>query len=171
MSDISSIEPQQIDHNNHFLFTTIMMKPLSPAQCNHILSLLDAGQSAHQISSKIVIHTSTITRLHLRHHPHLHKSSGGHPSKLSPADIHYAPHLIGSRKAENAAQITKTLQDIKNKPLFSNSTLAFKGVCYKVPKSSKNHLQIFVSLPPAHTENLPILPPDQFPPVSPPTYK
>src|SRR5882762_5050425 len=70
MSDISSIEPQKIDHNNHFLFTTIMMKPLSPAQCNHILSLLDAGQSAHQISSKIVIHTSTITRLHLRHHPH-----------------------------------------------------------------------------------------------------
>src|SRR5258705_6847055 len=117
MSDISSIEPQQIDHNNHFLFTTIMMKPLSPAQCNHILSLLDAGQSAHQISSKIVVHTSTITRLHLRHHPHLHKPSGGHPSKLSPADIHYALHLIGSRKAENAAQITKTLQDIKDKTL------------------------------------------------------
>jgi len=131
MSDISSIEPQQIDHNNHLLFTTIMMKPLSPAQCNHILSLLDAGQSAHQISSKIVIHTSTITRLHLRHHPHLHKSSGGHPSKLSPADIHYAPHLIGSRKAENAAQITKTLQDIKDKPLFSNSTLVFEGGWYE----------------------------------------
>src|SRR5258705_1566110 len=70
---------------------------------------------------KIVLHSSTITRLHLRHHPNLHKSSGGHPSKLSPADINYALQLIGFRKAENAAHITETLQDIKNKPLSSQT--------------------------------------------------
>ena len=165
MSDISSIEPQQIDHNNHLLFTTIMMKPLSPAQCNHILSLLDAGQSAHQISSTTGIHTSIITMINLGHHSCLQKSSGGHPSKHSPADTHYALHLIGSRKAENAAQITKTLQDIKDKPLFSNSTLAFEGGWYEGPRSSKNHLQISVSFPPAYTETLPSLFPDPFPPI------
>jgi len=97
------------------------MKSLSPAQHNHVLSLLDAGQSACQISSKTGLHNSTISQLHSKHHPHLQKSSGGHPSKLSSADVHFAQCLITTRKAENAVQITKTLRDIKNQPLSSET--------------------------------------------------
>jgi len=87
------------------------MKSLSPAQHNHVLSLLDAGQSACQISSKTGLHNSTISQLHSKHHPHLQKSSGGCPSKLSSADVHFAQCLITTRKAENAVQIAGALVD------------------------------------------------------------
>jgi len=97
------------------------MKSLSPAQHNHVLSLLDAGQSACQISSKTGLHNSTISQLRSKHRPHLQKSSGGRPSKLSSADVCFAQRLITTRKAENAVQITKTLRDIKNQPLSSET--------------------------------------------------
>src|SRR5258705_4337579 len=95
------------------------MKAVSPAQLNHILSLLDARQSSHQISSITGVHHSTISILHHRHHSYLQKSLGGCPSQLTPVDTCYAQHLISSRNAENAVKITKTLQNIKNQPLSS----------------------------------------------------
>src|SRR6266487_6674538 len=98
------------------------MQPLSAAQHNYILSLLDSGHSATQISSSTGLHFSTISMLHRKHCPYLQKPSGGCPPKLSEADTCYALHLITSRKAENAAQITKTLQDITNQSLTSQTT-------------------------------------------------
>src|SRR5882762_7441635 len=95
------------------------MKAVSPAQLNHILSLLDGAQSSHQISSITGVHHYTISRLHHRHHSHLRKSLGGCPSKLTPVDTCYAQHLISSRNAENIVKITKTLQNIKNQPFSS----------------------------------------------------
>jgi transposase len=109
----------QINHNN---LVDSNMQPLSAAQCNHILSLLDSGHSATQISSSTGIHFSTISRLCRKHCPYLQKPSGGHPPKLSEADRHYAQHLITSWKAENAVQITQTLQDITNQSLTSQTT-------------------------------------------------
>ena len=85
------------------------MRSLTAPQQSHILSLLDKGKSAHQISSLTGLHTSTISRLHSEHCSTLSKSIGGHPSKLSPPNIYYALCLITTQKAENAVQITKTL--------------------------------------------------------------
>src|SRR6266576_1398232 len=93
------------------------MRTLSLTQKNHILSMLDAGHSAHSIGSITGVHTSTISRLHSKEHSELHKSSGGHSIKLSPANICYAVHLITTRKAENAVQVTKTLKNITNQSL------------------------------------------------------
>src|SRR4051812_20021390 len=90
----------------------------------HILSLLDSGHSAHQISSSTGLHTSTISRLRSKHRSSLQKSLGGRPLKLNPANTRHAIHLITSRKAENAVQITKTLRDITNQPLSA------KTVCH-----------------------------------------
>jgi len=98
------------------------MKPLSAAQHQHILSLLEAGQSSHQISSSTGVHATTISRLHRKHHPYLPKSSGGHLPKLSPSNICHGIHLISSGKAENAVQVTRTLQDIINQPLSAQTT-------------------------------------------------
>ena len=98
------------------------MKPLSAADCNHILSLIDSGHSAHQISSIVGLHHSTISRLQNRYCPYLQKASGGCPPKLSEADTHYALHLITSGKAENAVQITQTIQDITNQSLSAQTT-------------------------------------------------
>ena len=98
------------------------MHPVSGAQLNHILSLLDSGHSAHDISPLTGLHHTTISRMQRKHHPYLQKVIGGHPTKLSEADTHYAQHLITSRKAENASQITQILQEITNQPLTSQTT-------------------------------------------------
>ena len=49
------------------------------------------------------------------------KPSGGHPTLITLADICHAIHLIGTGKAENAVQVTKTLQDVKNHPISSQT--------------------------------------------------
>jgi len=90
----------------------------SLVQCNHILSLLDAGQLAYQISTKTFVNHSTISILHFIYFPCPYKPYGGHPSKLSPADNHYVQQLIGSWKAGNGAHIAKALVDVKTQPLI-----------------------------------------------------
>ena len=97
------------------------MRSLTAPQQSHILSLLDKGKSAHQISSLTGLHTSTISRLCSKHFSTLSKSIGGHPSKLSPPNIHYALHLITTQKAQNVVQITKTLQDITKQSISSKT--------------------------------------------------
>ncbi len=94
------------------------MRTLSFTQKNHILSMLDAGHSAHSIGSITGVHTSTISRLHSKECSEVHKSSSGHSTKLSPANIYYAIYLITTRKAENAVQVIKTLKNITNQSLF-----------------------------------------------------
>jgi Transposase len=71
---------------------------------------------------------------------------GGHPSKLTPANTRHAIHLITSRKAENAVQITRTLKDIINQPLSAKtvhchlSQAGMKAVAKrKRPFLSKQH--------------------------------
>src|ERR1700761_3928315 len=76
------------------------MQSLSSAQKNTILTMLDAGQSTHSISA----------------------TTGGHPKKLSPSNIHHAIHLISTQSAENAVQVTKTLTNIINQPLSPSTT-------------------------------------------------
>ena len=79
----------------------------SPAQCNHNLSLLDAGPLSDQISSEACVSHSTITMLHSKYFPHPHKPSGDYSSKLSAADTCHLQQLISSWKAGNAAQNAK----------------------------------------------------------------
>jgi hypothetical protein len=98
------------------------MQPVSGALLNHILSLLNSGHSAHDISPLVGLHHTTISRLHRKHCPYLKKQSGGCPPKLSAADTRYALHLITSRKAENAVQVTQILRDMTNQSLSGETT-------------------------------------------------
>ena len=84
------VQQCQTSHNNNLNHPIITMKPVSAAQCNHILSLLDSGHSGYGISSQTGVSVVSISRLHSRHCPYIKKSSGGHSSKLSEQDIHYA---------------------------------------------------------------------------------
>ena len=97
------------------------MKPVSATQRTHILSLLDFGHSGYDISSQTGVSVASISRLRSRHCPYIKKASGGHPSKLSKQDIHYAIRLIGTGKAENAVKVTKALQDSTNQPLSAQT--------------------------------------------------
>ena len=85
------------------------MKSISTAQKNQIISFLDLSQSTCQISDSTGIHHSTISRIHSKLHPNLAKSSGSCPTLTTPADIYHTIHLIGTKKAENAVQVIKTL--------------------------------------------------------------
>jgi IS30 family transposase len=97
------------------------MRSLSATQRNNILSKLDAGHPAHTIASTTGIHVSTISRLRSKDRSEAQKSTRGHPSKLSPTNVHHAIHLISTCKGENAVQVTKALTNIINQPLHPNT--------------------------------------------------
>ena len=97
------------------------MRTLSLAQKNCILFMLDASHSTHSITSITGVHTSTISKLHSKECSKLHKSFGGHPTKLSPTNICHAVYLITTRKAENAVQVTKSLKNITNQSLSTTT--------------------------------------------------
>jgi len=93
------------------------MRSLSAADQDYILSLLDAGHSATQISASTAFSLGVVSKLRSKHHPHLAKSSGGHPSKLSSANIRHAQRLISSGKADTAVDVAKALRNITNQSL------------------------------------------------------
>src|ERR1700735_2750900 len=115
------VQPCQTSHTNNLNHPTTTMKPVSAAQRNHILSLLDSGHSGYDIHSQTGVSVASISRLRSRHHPYIKKASGGRPSKLSEQDICYAIRLIGTGKAENAVQVTKALQDSTNQSLSAQT--------------------------------------------------
>src|SRR5260370_5710106 len=118
------------------------MCSLSTAELEKVIVLINSGHSAHHISSLTGHHTSTITCIWSKHCPHVPKSSGGCPSKLSSTDI----CLINSGKAENATHIAQTLQSITNQSL-SHETIrthlknaGLKAVVQnKTPLPSQHH--------------------------------
>ncbi|KIK19885.1 hypothetical protein PISMIDRAFT_658538 [Pisolithus microcarpus 441] len=97
------------------------MRSLSSTQRNTILTMLDSGHSASSIASSTGLHCKHFTILRSKEHSSLQKSTGGHPSKLSPANVCHAIHLISTQKAENAVQVTKSLTNIINQPLHPNT--------------------------------------------------
>src|SRR6266436_2779059 len=102
------------------------MHALSTAELEKVLN---SGHSAHQISSLTGHHTSTITHIWSKHCPHVPKSSGGHPSKLSPTDMCHAICLINSGKAENATHVARSLQSI------TNQSLSHETICTHLKKA------------------------------------
>jgi hypothetical protein len=56
-----------------------------------------------------------------KHCSGLPKALGGCPSKLSENDLHFATHLITSGKADNAVQVAKSLAEITNQSLSSQT--------------------------------------------------
>jgi len=105
-SDTPNRPKQPLDPNH------TIMKSLSPAQHNHVLSLLDAGQSACQSHQKLV-YTTLLYPASLKAPPPPSEILWGRPSKLSSADVRLHNVLLPQEKAENAVQITKILRDIR----------------------------------------------------------
>ena len=93
------------------------MHALSALELEKIIHLIDSGHSNHHIASVTGHSTATIHCIWSTHCPDTPKSSGGRPSKLSPADICHAVRLINSGKADNATQVTHSLQSITDQPL------------------------------------------------------
>ena len=117
------------------------MRSLSAIQKSTILSQLDSGHSICSVASSIGVGIDTISRLRSKEHSNLQKSTGGHPSKLSSTNIHYAQHLITSGKVDNAVQVTRALTTIINQPLSANTVrLHLKNAGMKAVVKSKHPL-------------------------------
>ena len=85
------------------------MKSLSPATVNNVLSLLDSGTSAREISAQTGVSVAFISNIRSEHCPNLSKAFGGCPAKLSENNICHGIHLISSGKVDNAVQVKKVL--------------------------------------------------------------
>ncbi|KAF8833278.1 hypothetical protein BDN67DRAFT_917322, partial [Paxillus ammoniavirescens] len=67
------------------------------------------------------LNISTISRLYAKECSDLQKSTGGCPSKLSSINVCHVIHLISTRRAKNAVQVTKALTNIINQPIHPNT--------------------------------------------------
>ena len=135
------------------------MQSLASSKVEQVLSLIDSGHNAHQISAATGHHTSTITRLWSKHCPDAPKPHGGCPTKLSDTDIHHACCLISSGKADNSTQVTKLLQNITNKSLSAETVhLKLKKAGWKAvvkkkrPMLSRHHRKERMDFAVSHKE-------------------
>lgn len=105
------------------------MHPISSAQTTHITELLISGLSARQVHKQTGVGLATISRIRSKHLPHLEKSSGGHPAKLSSADIDYTKLNMQRSKIKTAVQAARVLQDA------NGQSISAKTVCRGLKKS------------------------------------
>ena len=70
------------------------MHSLSAAKCDRIITLLQSGAHTSDIHCQTGASAGSISNIHAKHCPELPKSSGGHPRKLTPADVIYAKHIM-----------------------------------------------------------------------------
>ena len=105
---------------HHFLILFIM-KSLSPATCDHIITMLQSGVSVHSIHHATGVSLGTISKLHSQHCFGTPKSLGGHPIKLTSVNITYAKCHIHMQKADNVVQVTKSLEDVINQSISSQT--------------------------------------------------
>ena len=113
--------------------------------------MLMDGKSAHSISLETCVNTSTITRLHKKHLPHISVSSGGHLPKLSNTNIRHASYLISSGKVNTTVDVIKTLSTITSHSISTQTTQRYlknyglKAVVKgKKPLLSKKHWQAYL---------------------------
>ena len=65
------VQKCQTSHNNNLNHPIITMNPVSAAQHNHILSLLDSGHSGYDISSQTGVSVASISILCSSHHHYI----------------------------------------------------------------------------------------------------
>jgi len=90
------------------------MHPLSRSTITTIVSLLTTGHSYASIKAQTGASAGSITKIHQDYCPEVAVSSGGHPKKLTTANILYTKHAIRTGKIKNAVQASKTLSTLNN---------------------------------------------------------
>ena len=93
------------------------MHKITIAQTNHVLTLLDSGNSVAKISEELDLSFGTISCICAQHCYNLPKSSGGCPARHSSTNIDCTRHVIHMGKVDNAVQMAKALQNVTNQPI------------------------------------------------------
>ena len=97
------------------------MKATSATKVTQVVTLLKAGLSCPQISSRVNLSPASISRIHKKECSEVPISTGGRPKKLSENDLRYAARLVTSGKADNAVQVTRALRTLTNQPLSAQT--------------------------------------------------
>jgi transposase len=97
------------------------MRPLSLETRNSIISMLENGDSCRQISTRLGIGHSSVSKYHSQVTGTLKKSKGGRPPKLSSYDRHKLVRLVTTGKADTATQLRRELQDVTNTTVCTQS--------------------------------------------------
>jgi transposase len=105
------------------------MHPLSSTQISHITELVISGLSFRQVHRKNGVGLATISRICSKYLPNLEKSCGGHPAKLSAADIDYTKLNMQRNKIKTAVQAAKVLQNA------NGESISAKTICRGLKKS------------------------------------
>jgi hypothetical protein len=117
------------DGNKHFQVhkpSYSTKQKLISAKTLYIITLLDSGLSEAPICDQTVLSSATISDVYSQHHSNLPKASGDGPPKLTMGNINYIKYIICMGEVNNTAKAIKTLQDIIN-TLISSQT-----VCYQL---------------------------------------
>ena len=110
------------------------MYSLSKSTIITIISLLTTGHSYASIKAQTGASAGYITKIHQDHCPELAVSTGGHPKKLTTANILYTKRSICTGKIKNAVQAAKSfsiLNDTTITPQTVRRALKSTG-CYAV---------------------------------------
>ena len=97
------------------------MRPLTEAKRNNVISLLTSGHSIPQITVATGVGHGTVSRICSQYCSNLPKSTGGRPSKLKATNVNHAIRLITSHQVETAVEVTRTLRNITNQPLSTET--------------------------------------------------
>ena len=100
------------------------MRPISAAQHNSVVSLLNKGYSHCQIQARTGLGKGTVGRISKEVEENKENHPGGHPSKLSTHDKQSIVHQITTGKLDNAVQATQFINSIIPDPVSSQT------VCY-----------------------------------------
>lgn len=125
-----------------------MRASLAPYKVALVLSKLDAGLTHSQIAARTGVSAGTISKLRSEHRPGLLKSRGGHPLKLSPANIRYAVHQVTSDPPASPSKIAQQLSTITGNSLSARTVCRYldaaglKAVVKpKKPRLSPKHIK------------------------------
>src|ERR1700677_2745292 len=99
--------------SSHSYVPQSTMQPLS----DHIITLLNSGASGYAIHHATGASTGAISKIHSEYCPELPKPSDGHSHKLTSANINYVKCIIHMHKADNAVQVTRSLEDVTNQSI------------------------------------------------------
>ena len=97
------------------------MHKLSKSQTQEIISLLLSGHSYTTIQKKTGHGRATISCIYSDNCPDMNKSSGGHPAKLTNANVAYTESLMHMGKVKNPSQAAKALQNITNQSICTKT--------------------------------------------------
>jgi len=117
------------DGNKHFQLhkpSHSTKQKLISVKTLYIITLLDSGLSEAQICDQTGFSSATIRDVYSQHHSNLPKVSGDDPSMLTITNINYIKYIVCMGKVNNTTKTIKTLQDIIN-TLISSQT-----VCYQL---------------------------------------